>query len=155
MQVIIDLQNAVESTKLPSSEKMQVWISLALEKANAKFKQPEITIRIVSVNESQQLNTDYRAIDRPTNVLSFPFEVPDMIPAEELDEFLGDLVICEQVVVDEANLQHKTLESHWAHMIIHGVFHLLGFDHIEENEAEEMEGLEVEVLTKLGFNNPY
>jgi probable rRNA maturation factor len=155
MQIELDLQNAIDSKQLPSFENMQNWIIAALEKVDAKFDRPEITIRIVSQQESQQLNLEYRGKGKPTNVLSFPFEAPEMIPLEALGEFLGDLVICEQVLEQEAQEQKKTVQSHWAHLIIHGVLHLLGFDHIEEHQAEEMEALEIEVMKELGFEDPY
>lgn len=155
MQVELELQNAVDSEILPSFEDMNKWIILALEKADTKFDHPEITIRVVTSEESNRLNLDYRNKNQPTNVLSFPFEAPEMIPVEDIGEFLGDLAICEQIVIEEAKAQKKSLSSHWAHMIIHGVFHLIGFDHIESSEAEEMEALEIEVLEHLGFENPY
>ena len=155
MQVILDLQNAVDSKELPESKKIALWIETTLTAAKAEFENPEMTIRVVSSEESQQLNSEYRNKEKPTNVLSFPFEAPEMIPVEDLGEFLGDLVICEKIVQQEAKEQKKSLESHWAHMVVHGVFHLLGFDHIDDQEAEEMEGLEVIVLSELGFDNPY
>jgi len=155
MLIQIDLQNTVDSQSLPKVSQMQAWLSVALKEINTKFEHPEITIRVVSPDESRQLNLTYRGKDKPTNVLSFPFEAPEMIPIEELDEFLGDLVVCEQIIIDEANSQHKTIESHWAHMLIHGVLHLQGFDHIEKQQAEQMEAMEIGILNELGFPNPY
>ena len=111
----------------------------------------EITIRIVDEMESQHLNHEYRGKDKPTNVLSFPFDAP---PGVEL-ELLGDLVICRQVVEREAKEQEKDLFAHWAHMVVHGSLHLLGYDHIQDDEAEEMEAIEISVLNALGFENPY
>lgn len=155
MQLEIDIQNTIDSSQLPDIEKIQSWIVSALGEVDAKFEYPEITVRIVSIEESQQLNLEYCGKDKPTNVLTFPFEAPEMIPAEELDEFLGDLVICEKVLQREAIDQNKPLQSHWAHLIIHGVLHLLGFDHIEEQQAQEMESLEIHVMNELGFEDPY
>ncbi len=155
MQLELDIQNTVDSSKLPVSENMQNWVAALLKTIDAKFERPEITIRIVSTEESRQLNLDYRGKDKPTNVLSFPFEAPEMIPAEELGEFLGDLVICEEVLEGEAKQQNKSIQSHWAHLIIHGVLHLLGYDHIKEQQAEEMELLELVVMKELGFEDPY
>ena len=155
MQLVLDIQNTIDSSQLPSIEKMHDWIIVLLGKVNAKFEQPEITIRIVSIEESQQLNLEYCGKDKPTNVLSFPFEAPEMIPTEELDEFLGDLVICEKILQQEAIDQNKPLPSHWAHLLIHGVLHLLGFNHIEERQADEMESLEILVMKELGFEDPY
>jgi len=155
MHIHIDLQNTIDSQLLPKVTTIQTWLLTALKKINANFEQPEITIRVVSLEESQQLNLTYRNKDKPTNILSFPFEAPEMIPIEELDEFLGDLIVCEPIVIEEANSQNKTLESHWAHLLIHGLLHLQGFDHVEEQQAELMEALEIEVLNELGFPNPY
>lgn len=144
----LDLQIACQSTKLPTQHDFQLWVDAALVKYNKPF---ELTIRLVESAESQQLNKQYRHKDKPTNVLSFPFEVPEGI---ELD-LLGDLIICVDVVETEAQQQHKTLNAHWAHMVVHGCLHLLGFDHIDDNEAEEMEALETDIIKKLGFSDPY
>ena len=111
----------------------------------------ELTIRVVDEEESQSLNSQYRGKDNPTNVLSFPFEAPAEI---ELD-LLGDLVICAPVVGKEATEQSKEEIAHWAHMVIHGTLHLQGYDHIEDEEAEAMEALEVKILSALGFPDPY
>jgi len=144
----IDVQRIAQAENLPSDEEFAVWVNAALGQYNKPF---ELTIRLVDESESQALNSQYRQKNKPTNVLSFPFEVPEGI---ELN-LLGDLVICVQVVEVEANQQQKTLSAHWAHMVIHGCLHLLGFDHISDEEAEEMESLEIDILAKLGFNNPY
>lgn len=115
------------------------------------LSKPEITIRIVSAQESQELNSTYRGKDKPTNVLSFPFEQP---PGLDLP-ILGDLVVCHDVVEQEANEQQKPIVAHWAHMLVHGTLHLLGYDHINDEEAEQMESLEVEILDNLGIDDPY
>ena len=146
--ITLDIQRVIEDEHLPSDEDFQRWAEAALLPYNKPF---ELTIRIVDVEESQSLNHTYRDKNKPTNVLSFPFEVPEGI---EMD-LLGDLIICADVVATEANEQDKTLSAHWAHMTIHGCLHLLGFDHIDDDEAEEMESLEIDILKKLGFNNPY
>ncbi len=116
----------------------------------------EIGIACVDSQHSQQLNTTYRHKDKPTNVLSFPSELPDEI-LDELDCLpLGDLVICIPVVLKEADEQHKVALEHFTHLVVHGVLHLLGFDHETSLEdAEEMEGIEIEILSKLGIDNPY
>ena len=148
MTIELDLQLACPADNIPDQAQFQLWVDQVL----GRFKQDfELTIRVVSSEESQQLNSQYRDKDNPTNVLSFPFEVPDGI---ELD-LLGDLVICADVVADEAQAQNKTLIAHWAHMVTHGCLHLLGYDHINDNEAIEMESLETEILAELGFSNPY
>ncbi|SET55962.1 rRNA maturation RNase YbeY [Thalassotalea agarivorans] len=146
--ITLDIQRAINDDTLPTDDAFNQWAKAALAPYNKDF---ELTIRIVDVAESQQLNSQYRGKDKPTNVLSFPFEVPDGI---ELD-LLGDLIICADVVSQEAKQQNKSLNAHWAHMVVHGCLHLLGFDHIEDAEAEEMEALEIDILAKLGFNNPY
>ncbi|MCU9998486.1 rRNA maturation RNase YbeY [[Pasteurella] aerogenes] len=147
--VIIDLQIASENIEnLPSEEQIQQWANAAVR---AQTMEPEITVRIVDEAESHQLNLTYRGKDKPTNVLSFPFECPDEV---ELT-LLGDLVICRQVVEQEAREQDKLLMAHWAHMVVHGCLHLLGYDHIEDAEAEEMESLETEIMLGLGFEDPY
>jgi len=148
----LDIQHAVEDklliASLPSDVQLNEWVHAAL----AQYKRPfELTVRLVEQDESQALNSQYRGKDKPTNVLSFPFEVPDGV---ELN-LLGDLIICAQVVAHEAHEQNKTLAAHWAHMVIHGCLHLLGYDHISDDDAQEMEALEIDILKKLGFNNPY
>jgi probable rRNA maturation factor len=111
----------------------------------------EVTLRMVDLVESRQLNSDYRNKDKPTNVLSFPFEAPEHIEMP----FLGDLVVCAAVVEQEAKEQDKQVTNHWAHLCVHGLLHLLGYDHIDEKEAQEMEGLETAILAKLNIDDPY
>ena len=147
--MIIDLQLACEKTEgLPSEAQILQWATAAVQPESDNV---EMTVRIVDEAESHDLNLIYRGKDRPTNVLSFPFECPDEV---ELS-LLGDLVICRQVVEREAIEQEKPLMAHWAHMIVHGSLHLLGYDHIEDDEAEEMESLETEIMQSLGFADPY
>jgi probable rRNA maturation factor len=146
--IILDLQQACDAPNLPTYKQFQRWVDTAL---NSYKKDFEVTIRLVEVRESQSLNLQYRKKDKPTNVLSFPFEVPEGI---ELD-LLGDLVICAEVVAQEANVQHKTFDNHWAHMVIHGCLHLLGYDHIDDVEATEMEALETKLLKSLEISDPY
>ncbi|QIA62722.1 rRNA maturation RNase YbeY [Vibrio astriarenae] len=149
MSIALDLQLAVEDeANLPSETLIQQWLDAAVTLFQP---QAEVTIRIVDEQESHQLNHEYRGKDKPTNVLSFPFETP---PGIELD-LLGDLIICRQVVEREAQEQNKPLNAHWAHMVVHGSLHLLGYDHIEDDEADEMESLETEIMQKLGFEDPY
>jgi probable rRNA maturation factor len=149
MSIELDLQLAVsDETGLPSEEQFSLWLTSAVTLFQS---QAEVTIRIVDEKESHTLNFEYRGKNKPTNVLSFPFESP---PEVELD-LLGDLVICRQVVENEAIEQNKPLLAHWAHMVVHGSLHLLGYDHIEDDEADEMESLEAEILGKLGFDDPY
>lgn len=147
--VILDLQLACESGQgLPTEADFQRWLEAVLPQFQPES---EVTIRVVDEAESHELNHTYRGKDKPTNVLSFPFEAP---PGIELP-LLGDLIICRQVVEQEAREQEKALEAHWAHMVIHGSLHLLGYDHIEDDEAEEMESLETEIMLALGYPDPY
>lgn len=153
MTVTIDLQLASEAAGLPTAEQLQAWVETAL---SSRHDDAELCIRIVDAPESQQLNRDYRGKDKPTNVLSFPFEAPVGIELQWLDNCpLGDLVICAPVVMTEADQQDKPLLHHWAHMVVHGVLHLLGYDHISDEQAQEMEPLEVQILAKLGIDDPY
>jgi probable rRNA maturation factor len=147
MTVTVDFQNAFEGD-VPDESSFSSWAVAAL----AKFDEDcELSIRIVDEAESAELNEQYRGKPNPTNVLSFPFESP--VPLEP--KLLGDLVICAPVVVREAKQQNKAEQQHWAHMVVHGCLHLLGYDHIEEDEAEEMESLEIEILKLLAIPNPY
>ena len=147
--IILDLQIATDDNQnLPTEEQIMQWLNVILPQF---MDNAEITIRIVDEQESQQLNNTYRHKDKPTNVLSFPFESPIEIEVP----LLGDLIICKQVVEAEAKEQHKSLTSHWAHMIVHGCLHLLGYDHILDEEAEEMENIEIDIMQQLGFDNPY
>ncbi|MEE2730982.1 MAG: rRNA maturation RNase YbeY [Pseudomonadota bacterium] len=154
MNLDIDLQQACEDYETPSLDQFSRWVAQALQEA--RYDVPadmpiEMTLRLVDTYESRELNRTYRDKDRPTNVLSFPFETPEGIPLA----LLGDLVICAPVVEREAAEQNKTREAHWAHMVVHGTLHLLGYDHIEEHDAETMEALEVQTLAQLGFADPY
>jgi len=142
----IDIQYATESKLLPHADKLRSWILQAL----ANIEETNLTLRIVDIPEITQLNRNYRGKNKPTNVLSFPFENNN-----EHEPMLGDIVICAPVVETEAQEQQKSLEAHWAHLVIHGCLHLQGYDHNTEAEANVMEPLEVKLLKGLGFPNPY
>ena len=144
----IEIQTIFNSNGQPDQETIQRWIDAALEGFN---QDTEIVVRIVDVQESAELNEQYRHKRGPTNILTFPVEVPEGI---ELN-LLGDLVVCAPVLEKEALEQHKVLTDHWAHIIVHGVLHLLGYDHIDDNEAELMESKEITILNKLNIKNPY
>ena len=147
--IFVDLQVATENIEgLPTEEQIVQWATAAVQPEGDEV---EMTVRIVDEAESHELNLTYRGKDRPINVLSFPFECPDEV---ELP-LLGYLVICRQVVEREAAEQEKPFMAHWAHMVVHGSLHLLGYDHIEDNEAEEMESLETQIMQGLGFDDPY
>lgn len=144
----LDIQIATEISDYPSEQQFQQWVDTVLTNQD---QNSEIVIRLVDAAESAELNQQYRHKPGPTNILSFPFEAPEGI---EMD-LLGDLVICAPKIVDEAQQQNKQLNDHWAHITIHGILHLLGYDHIEDSEAEEMEALEIKFLNMLKIANPY
>ena len=146
MPLSLQLQIASTFIPLPKKKQFQQWAQLALPKTSEK---QELTIRIVDEPESAQLNSTYRHKNYPTNVLSFPMDAPVPTP------LLGDLVICAPIVAKEALAQNKSLEAHFAHMTVHGVLHLLGYDHMTDDEAETMETLEIGILEQLGYGNPY
>lgn len=148
MTTTIHSQRVSANKDLPTDAQLLEWVT----KAVASFRvESEVTIRITDNAESQELNHQYRGKNKPTNVLSFPFEAPPQLSLP----LLGDLVICAPVVQEEAHAQNKPLEAHWAHMVIHGCLHLLGFDHETEADADEMETLEIAIMQQLGYNNPY
>ncbi|GAA4347508.1 rRNA maturation RNase YbeY [Kangiella taiwanensis] len=156
--VDLELQIADDAAdNLPEEKQFLAWAQVAVSKVLQSTKPASLTIRIVSRDESQELNHQYRGKARPTNVLSFPFELPQGLPQDLLPEerILGDLAVCAEVVAAEAQQQDKLLHDHWAHMVVHGCLHLLGYDHIKDEEAEIMEALEAEILAGLGISNPY
>jgi probable rRNA maturation factor len=146
-ELTVDLQRMTDADGIPTDDAFGQWA----RKAWLGDDPSEVTIRIVDVDESAELNSQYRGKSGPTNVLSFPFEAPAGITVP----LAGDLVICAPVVEKEAKDQHKTLAAHWAHMVVHGMLHLQGYDHIEDNDAEVMEALEIRLLEQLGHGNPY
>ncbi len=158
----LDIQCACKAEDLPDNAQLRVWAEAALDahgSATSPGRPHGLVIRIVEPQESRRLNRDYRGRDKPTNVLSFPFERPPGLPQGTLLDLpfepIGDLVICAPVVESEAVDQGKALSAHWAHMVVHGVLHLLGHDHLSEPEAEQMEDLERQILARLGFPDPY
>lgn len=136
------------SAGMPTDEDFHHWVETALPEGDEPV---EMVIRLVDESESRQLNRDYRGKDSPTNVLSFPFDAPEQVPSA----LLGDLAICVPVVAREAAEQGKPLLAHWAHMVIHGVLHLLGYDHLTDEEAQLMEERERLLLHQLHFSDPY
>lgn len=143
------LQVAVEDVYVPEAALFQRWVENLSEWLAIS---PEmLTIRVVDTEESQSLNKHYRGKDAPTNVLSFPSQLPEFVEPD----YLGDLVICATVVDVEAHEQDKAVDAHWAHMLVHGVLHLMGYDHIEDAEAEEMEALETRMIIAMGYAAPY
>ena len=148
MSVTLDVQYEVEAG--PDEDDIRRWVEAVLA-AEKNVVEVELTVRIVGVDEITDLNTRYRHKTGPTNILSFPFEAP---PGVELN-LLGDLVIAAPVVDSEARQQNKTESAHWAHMVVHGTLHLLGYDHQGPAEAEDMEAREISILHSLGYSNPY
>ena len=146
----VHLGYAAPRAGLPAPISFRRWVEAALQGAKRR-KPAELSIRIVGTDEARALNHDYRGKDYATNVLSFPAELPSGVNLT----LIGDLAICAPVVLREATEQGKTPRDHWAHLTIHGVLHLLGYDHIEDAEAEAMEALEARILAGMGIADPY
>ena len=155
MTLTVDVQVATEGDDNPDPESIRAWSEFVLNQADENFQpssqEIEVCVRIVDSIESQTLNFQYRHKNLPTNVLSFPADLPADVPIRHL----GDIVICRDVVNDEAQAQGKELRAHWAHMVVHGLLHLLGYDHVDEDDAEIMEGLETRIMIGLLFPPPY
>lgn len=143
---------ALPRAGLPAAVSFRRWVAAALE---GRIREADLAIRVVDIKEGQSLNRHYRGKDYATNVLSFPAEIPEGLPKGVNFPLLGDLVICAPVVAREADEQSKALNAHYAHMTVHGVLHLLGWDHEDDKEAEAMEQLEREILAELGIADPY
>lgn len=150
MTYTVDIQHEEEPPSPLTDIELTQWAITAL----SLFKPTgELTIRIVNPEEIRQLNYQYRQKDKPTNVLSFPCELPQHI--ELPTPLFGDIIICNEVIKKEAASQDKSYRAHFAHIVVHGVLHLLGFDHIREEDAQIMEPHEINILNQLGFSNPY
>jgi probable rRNA maturation factor len=151
MPVMIEMSvsEALEAEEgdIPDAKLIQQWA----DKACLGDDQVVASVQIVNSDEMRELNRTWRGKDKPTNVLSFPMELPDEVDLK----MLGDVVLCADVINAEAKQQHKPLPAHWAHMVVHGMLHLQGYDHIEDRQADAMEALEIRILNQLGFDNPY
>ncbi|BCE01918.1 rRNA maturation RNase YbeY [Marinicellulosiphila megalodicopiae] len=145
----INLDVACDSSDIPKLEDFQNWLNQTVDFPVT------VNIRIVDEHESQAVNFEYREKNKPTNILSFEFDCPEFIDPKETDYLLGDLLICASIVNQEANEQNKPLNDHWAHIFIHGLLHLQGHDHIDEDEAIIMENLERQILAKFSIPDPY
>lgn len=147
-QLTLDMENVSSCQQAPEYQQVYQWASAALQELD---HEAELSVRIVDAEESAELNQQYRHKQGPTNVLSFPADLP-----EELNfPLLGDLVICGPVVEKEAIEQSKSALAHWAHMVVHGCLHLIGYDHMTDDDADMMETLETSILVGLGFPPPY
>ena len=154
MNATVDISNSCADKWVPTQEQCEAWLNCGLQTA-AQNNPCSISLSFVDAISSQTLNNDFRGKDTPTNVLSFPAEFPSEL-REQVDSYpLGDIVICAAVVEEEARQQGKELTAHWAHLTIHGLFHLLGYLHDQKSNAEEMEQLEINTLERLGIPNPY
>jgi probable rRNA maturation factor len=145
--VTVNIQDTVGTADVPDRSTFTRWAMAALESA----ADVEVTVRIVDEDEMTALNRDYRGRNQPTNVLSFQFDDPPGVRTN----ILGDIVVCAPVVMREAAAQQKSAEAYWAHMVVHGVLHLRGFDHENDRDAAVMEATEIRVLDRLGFPSPY
>ena len=152
MQTDLEIQRATTSINTPDDDQFQSWINTIPARQDKRLA---LSIRIVEEAEGRRFNREYRNSDYATNVLSFPAELPEGLPAEIRQTQLGDLLICAPVVVREAMEQNRPEIDHWAHLTIHGILHLLGYDHEQDEEAHVMESLEIEILNKLGISDPY
>lgn len=153
--VVVDVDDVSGADNVPGDERMADWVNQAVVAASGDSQRPrEVSIRIVSADEIHTLNRDYRQRDKPTNVLSFPAGEISGLPDDE-SLMLGDIVVCADVVAAEAKEQGKDIDDHWAHMLVHGTLHLLGHDHMNDVEAEQMESLEIHILSGFGVSNPY
>ena len=148
MGIDITVQSIAAEPSAPPENKLVHWARSALD---GNIKEAEITLRITDEDEIQSLNAKWRHIDEPTNVLSFPLNDSGGFPPI----LLGDIVICAPIIKQEAAAQNKSLPAHWAHMIIHGILHLMSYDHVKEKDAKIMEEKEISILKTLGFPNPY
>jgi len=147
MAIVVDLQNDAGLADAPALADFERWVAAALQNSHAQLEQ---TICVVDEAQSRELNNRFRGKDSATNVLAFPGD------NNLLDyDCLGDLVICAPLVTTEAQQQGKSVDAHWAHLVVHGMLHLQGFDHQTEQQANSMEALEIEILDTLGYSNPY
>lgn len=149
----VDVQFTIEGDSFPLADEVALWVGRAIDAVDGN-ENAEVAVRIVDTTEMQALNHSFRDQDKSTNVLSFPAGRIEGLPdAAEMP--LGDIVICADVVLAEASQQNKPVGDHWAHMVVHGTLHLLGFDHVDDADAEIMEDLERQILSGLGVADPY
>lgn len=148
MTLEIILQEDCETAHNPTLDLLQLWVSTTLHHVKNPPKEGELTVRLIDEEESAVLNQTFRQKSGPTNVLAFPYD-------DEAEYFTGDLALCAPLVKEEAHAQEKLIIAHWAHLIIHGTLHLMGYDHIEPSDARIMEKLEQQIMQELGYEDPY
>jgi len=153
MTAQVDVQLAADDESIPTADDIAIWVNRAID-AVGNSSNMEVSVRVVGADEMQQLNSEFRDQNKPTNVLSFPAGDLTGLP-DEAERPLGDIVVCAAVVAAEAEQQEKTQSDHWAHMIVHGTLHLLGFDHENDSDAAAMESLEILIMGNYGVANPY
>lgn len=153
MTADVEIQVAVDDDTVPTPDDISSWVCRAIAAAGAADAL-EVSVRVVDEAEMQTLNKTFREQDKPTNVLSFPSGDIEGLPADA-GRPLGDIVVCAGVVSSEAQAQQKSVTDHWAHMMVHGTLHLLGYDHIDDRDAAAMESLETEILERYGVADPY
>ncbi len=148
MTISVDLQVSEDAGDAPDADRVRRWVTAALAD---RRRRAQVSLRVTGRDEMSELNRRYRGRQGPTNVLSFPAE----LPAEVRTPLLGDIVICAPVVAEEARAQGKPALAHWAHLVVHGTLHLIGYDHVEASDARRMEAVETDVLAGLGYADPY
>lgn len=146
--IVLSFQNASICTSIPSEQQFQLWAEPVATLVESDI---EVCLRIVDEEEMSKLNQQYRAKNGPTNVLTFVADIPPQVESN----FAGDIVICANVVEQEAKNQHKAPLAHWAHLLVHGLLHMLGYDHIDNEDADIMEALETKFITGLNYPAPY
>lgn len=164
-KLIVDVQYATSRRGVPHAASLRAWARTAYEQTSAASRiapssDLAVTLRVVSPGESRRLNRTWRGKDKPTNVLSFPALPFDVAASDgwwhpNEPTLLGDIAICAAVVAREAREQDKPPRAHWAHMVVHGILHLLGYDHERERDAEIMEAQETRLLRQFGYSDPY
>jgi probable rRNA maturation factor len=152
---VVEVHIACDESCVPSAKEIENWVSRAVAASGRTLaSETEVSVRLVDIEEIRRLNRDYRQKDAATNVLSFPAGAINGLPADTA-QALGDIVVCAAVISREAAEQIKPVENHWAHMLVHGTLHLLGYDHTTDTDAAEMESLEARILTDYGLTDPY
>jgi len=153
--LFIDVQIACDDSGVPPAREIETWVARAVAESGKKIAgSAELSVRLVDREEIRSLNRDYRQKNAATNVLSFPAGPIEGLP-DDAAQALGDIVVCASIVSEEAAVQQKAVADHWAHMLVHGTLHLLGFEHETDADTAEMEGLETRILTGNGLNDPY